>query len=236
MLAGRGVRSDDVETIDPDSTLPDMSTSQYRFVLAAASVFGLLVTSACAASPGSAAPTSSPASGQTLEEAQPDPPVGRVFGTGTVIDAGGEVQLCLGAIMESYPPQCLGIPIENWTWDVVEGSETSGDVTWGAYAIYGTFDGERFTNTDSPIPLALFDPAAAEDPTGGIDGTTDDTELARIQEDIAARLGSDGLSVWTERGYVWLGVAWDDGTIQAAADAEYGDDVVIVTSALRTTE
>lgn len=37
----------------------------------------------------------------------------------------------------------------------------------------------------------------------------------------------------TDRGYVWLQVVWDDGTIQDAADAEFGDDVVIVTSSLR---
>lgn len=236
MLAGGDVRSDDVETIEPDSTLPGMSTSQHRYLLAAASVVALLVLSACAAAPGSAAPTNSPASGQSLEDARPAPPPGPVSGTGTVIDAGGDVQLCLGAIMESYPPQCLGIPIDDWSWDGVEGSETSGDVTWGAYAIRGTYDGKRFTNTDPPIPLALFDPPAAEDPTDGRDGSTDEAELTRIQDEVAAALGPDALSVWTERGYVWLGVVWDDGTIQDAADAEYGEGVVIVTPALRTTE
>ncbi len=221
------------ETISARATLAGMSTSRTRLAFAAASAIGLLVLSACAASPGSAAPTNSPASGQPLEEAQPAPPTGPVTGTGTVIDTGGDAQLCLGAIMESYPPQCLGIPIDDWTWDGVDGSETSGDVTWGAYAVRGTYDGGRFTNTEPPIMLALFDPPAAEDPTGGRDGGASEAELTRVQEEIAAALGPRALSVWTERGYVWLGVAWDDGTIQAAADAEYGEGVVIVTSALR---
>ena len=32
---------------------------------------------------------------------------------------------------------------------------------------------------------------------------------------------------------MWAQVIWDDGTLQDAADAEYGDGVVIVQSALR---
>lgn len=169
----------------------------------------------------------------SLEAVTPAPPEGRVLATGTVLDVAGDVQLCLGAIMESYPPQCGGIPLDGWTWEDVEGRESSGDTMWGAYAVTGTYDGERFTNTDPPIMLALFDPVAAEDPTGGEEGRTSDADLTSTQEDIAARLGQDALTVWTDRGYVWLQVVWDDGTIQDAADAEFGDDVVIVTSALR---
>ncbi|MFK3678935.1 hypothetical protein ACI2IP_14485 [Microbacterium sp. NPDC090218] len=212
-----------------------MSTSQRRLALTAASALGLLVLSACASAPGStAAPTSTTVpSDQRLESAHPELPEGRVIGVGTVLDVGGDVQLCLGAVMESYPPQCDGVPLDGWTWDGVDGSENSGETTWGAYAVYATYDGERLTSTDAPIMLALYDPVAPEDPTGGVEGTTPDDELAGIQDDIAGRLGADALTVGTDRGYVWLHVVWDDGTIQDAADAEYGDDVVIVTSALR---
>ncbi|WEK60030.1 MAG: hypothetical protein P0Y60_11850 [Candidatus Microbacterium colombiense] len=212
-----------------------MSTSQRRLVLASASIAGLLALSACATGPGgSPAPTSTTVSSdQLLETAQPGLPSGRVIATGTVLDVGGDVQLCLGAVAESYPPQCSGIPLDDWTWDGVDGSETSGDVTWGTYAVYGTFDGDRYTNTDPPIMLALYDPIRLDDPVGGVDGKTDEAELTKIQDDIASRLGADALTVWTERGYVWLQVAWDDGTIQDAANAEFGDDVVVVTSAMR---
>jgi hypothetical protein len=212
-----------------------MSTSQRRLALTAASAVGLLFLSACASGPGSAAaPTSTTVpSDQRLESAHPELPEGRVIGVGTVLDVGGEVQLCLGAVMESFPPQCSGVPLDDWTWDGVDGSETSGQTTWGAYAVYATYDGEQLTNTDPPIMLALFDPVAPEDPTGGVTGTTADDELAHVQDDITARLGADALTVGTDRGYVWVQVVWDDGTIQDAADAEYGDDVVIVTSALR---
>lgn len=212
-----------------------MNTSQRRLVLASASLAGLLSLSACATGPGgSPAPTSTTGSSdQRIETAQPELPNGRVIATGTVMDIAGDVQLCLGAIAESYPPQCSGIPVDDWTWDGVDGSETSGDVRWGTYAVYGIYDGERYLNTDPPIMLALYDPIRPEDPTGGVDGKTVEAELNRIHDDISARLGQDALTVWSDRGYVWLQVVWDDGTIQDAADAEFGDDVVVVTSALR---
>lgn len=212
-----------------------MSTSQRRLNLAVASAVGLLVLSACTAGPGSsAAPTSTTVpSDQRIENAHPAPPEGRVLGVGTVLDVAGEVQLCLGMVMESYPPQCVGVPLDEWTWDGVEGSETSGETTWGAYAVYATYDGERVTNTDPPILLALYDTVAPQDPTGGVDGSTTEAELTRVQDDLTARLGTDALTSWPERGYLWLQVVWDDGTIQDAVDAEYGDGVVVVTSSLR---
>lgn len=212
-----------------------MSTSQRRLVLAAASAAGLLFLSACATGPGSSvSPSSTNApSGQHLQDARPAPPEGRVIGVGTVLDVAGDVQLCLGAVAESYPPQCSGVPLDDWTWEGVDGSATSGDTTWGAYAVYATYDGERLTNTDPPIMLALYDTVAPADPTGGVDGTTAEAELTRVQDDVSARLGTGALTVSTDRGYVWLQVVWDDGTIQDAANVDYGDDVVLVTSALR---
>ena len=69
---------------------------------------------------------------------------------GTVMDVGGDVELCLGPVAESYPPQCSGVPLANWSWGGVDGSETSGDVTWGAYAAQGTYDGEEFAVTQPP--------------------------------------------------------------------------------------
>ncbi|MGN7950401.1 hypothetical protein ACTJKH_16800 [Microbacterium sp. 22215] len=209
-----------------------MSTSHSRMLLATAALAGVLGLAACAAGPGSSpAPTSSASSTGDISGAAP--PEGRVIGTGTVLDVAGDAQLCLGAVAESYPPQCTGIPLDGWTWEGVDGSETSGDTQWGTYAVYGTFDGDRYTVTDPPIMLALYDPIRPEDPAGGVDGTSSEADLARIQDEIAASLGREALSLWIERGYVWVNVVWDDGTLQDALDAEYGDDVVIVTSALR---
>ena len=212
-----------------------MSTSQRRLALASACFVGLLALSACVSGPGSAPAPSSTSSpeGDGIESATPALPQGRVIATGTVLDVAGDVQFCLGAVAESFPPQCTGLPMDDWSWDGVDGIETSGDVTWGTYAVHGLYDGERYTTVDTPIMLALYDPMRTEDPTGGVDGATDEPELTRVQDDLSTRLGADALSLMSDRGYVWLEVVWDDGTIQDAADAAYGDDVVIVTSALR---
>jgi hypothetical protein len=191
--------------------------------LAAASL--LLITTGCASGSG--------ASGGSLSTTQISPPDGEVVGTGTVLDVAGDVALCLGPIAESYPPQCDGLPLMGWSWEGVDGFEESGDTRWGTYAVFGTFDGEVFTATQPPIMLALYDPIRAEDPTGGGPGETPVAELDEIARELPTELGDLLLATWTQDGYVWAQVIWDDGTLQDAADAEYGDGVVIVQSALR---
>lgn len=214
-----------------------MSTLHSVRPLAAISLVGLLVLSGCAGSPGSAPPTSTAGDGATgLGSATPDPPAGDVTGTGTVMDDVGQVEFCLGPIMESYPPQCSGIPLDGWSWDGVEGSEASGSIRWGAYALTGSYDGESFTPTQPPILLALYDPMAPEDPTGGEPGDTPEKRLLEIQAELDDRLGDDGdtyFSSYPENGYLWVDVLWDDGTHQDAADAEFGEGVVVIRSALR---
>ncbi|BDV30704.1 hypothetical protein [Microbacterium terricola] len=195
------------------------------------SVLGL-VLSACA-TPAASSGASDAAPGLSLGSTAPGPPAGEVIGQGTVMDEGGSVELCLGAIAESYPPQCSGIPLENWSWDGVDGSESSGDVTWGAYAVQGTYDGDTFTRTQAPIMLALYDPMMAPDPTGGEPGTTDEAALLDIQAQVTDRLGPDALATTPQDGYLWVDVVWDDGTWQQAADDDFGAGVVIIRSALQ---
>ena len=214
-----------------------MSTLRRRLLLTSSALAGLLLATGCTSAPGgSPAPTSSatdPGAERLGAIAPADPPAGRMLGVGTVLDVAGDVQLCLGPIMESYPPQCHGIPLDDWTWDGLDGNETSGDTRWGSYAVYGSYDGERIARTDEPIMLALFDPIAPVDPTGGVEGKTSEADLTRIQDDLAARLGSDALGISVREGYVWVDVVWDDGSWQQAADEEFGEGVVIVGSALR---
>ncbi len=168
-----------------------------------------------------------------MGDAYPAAPSGEVVGQGTVMDVGGEAELCLGPVAESYPPQCSGIPLEGWSWDGVEGSETSDDVQWGAYAVQGTYDGEVFAVTAPPIMLALYDPMPFPDPTGGEAGEGDEATLVALQDELPDRLGTQYLSSSIENGYLWIDVVWDDGTLQDAADAEFGEDAVVVRSALR---
>jgi hypothetical protein len=171
--------------------------------------------------------------GASLGSLWPAPPQGDVIAQGTVMDVGGEAELCLGPIAESYPPQCSGIPIAGWTWEGVDGSESSGDTTWGAYAVQGTYDGEEFTVSQPPVMLALYDPMMQDDPTGGEPGQGDEATLAEIQDELPEILQEAYLGSSVENGWLFIDVVWDDGTWQKAADDDYGDDTVIVRSAMR---
>ncbi|MFJ4252379.1 hypothetical protein [Microbacterium sp. NPDC090003] len=189
---------------------------------------------ACATGPGAGETPTSSAEPQMHDFSGivTEPPKGRVLGTGTVLDVDGDVQLCLGAVAESYPPQCTGVPVVGWSWEGVDGSETSGGTIWGSYAVTGLYDGESISLTDPPALLALHDPVRPDDPTGGVEGDATAAELTEIQDDLSARLGTEALALWTERGYLWVQVVWDDGQLQRAVDAEYGDGTVIVLPAL----
>ena len=81
-------------------------------------------------------------------------------------------------------------------------------------------------------PGALYDPATTEEPTypaPAVDLTG--KELAGIAETLGADLpGAQG--AYGADGHVLVDVTYDDGSLQAWADEEYGENVVVVTSAL----
>lgn len=141
------------------------------------------------------------------------------------------VELCLGAIAESYPPQCGGPAITNWDWASQKGMfDEQGDVRWGTFAVTGTWDGVEFTVSDA-IPGALYDPMPEEPPTYPEPSKdyTDD-ELAGFGEDLMEVPGV--LGAYGADGHVLVDVTYDDGTYQDYADATYGEGVVVVTGAL----
>ncbi|WP_146215721.1 hypothetical protein [Cryobacterium arcticum] len=114
---------------------------------------------------------------------------GEVLAQATVLQNDGEApQLCLGGVAESYPPLCGGPPIVGWDWAAVEQSETASGVTWGSYAITGTWDASEFTVTGTPVPLSLYDPLAVLDPR--LDeanaGRSDEAALQRYQDELHA--------------------------------------------------
>ena len=88
----------------------------------------------------------------------------RTSGLVTVLDSGSGPELCLGAVAESYPPQCGGPQLADFDFGDV-GAEKAAGVTWGQYALTGTYDGTTFTVTDA-IPAALYD-TMAEPEAGG---------------------------------------------------------------------
>ncbi|MBB6627083.1 hypothetical protein H5V45_07085 [Nocardioides sp. KIGAM211] len=160
----------------------------------------------------------------------------------TVMDTGeGLPQLCLGAVAESYPPQCGGPELRGWSWADQQGVfEHQGDVRWGMFVVTGTFDGTAMDVTHA-IPAALYDAAPVDDGSGieppdtqqGLGGKQD-PRRAEIATDLEQRPLPGQLSVVPTEVSVVVDVVHDDGTIQDWADATYGEGVVEVISALVT--
>jgi hypothetical protein len=71
-------------------------------------------------------------------------------------------ELCLGAVADSFPPQCGGVPITNWRWDQVEGDQTANGTTWETYQVVGTYDGVSFTVTRAALAPPARPPSAEE--------------------------------------------------------------------------
>ncbi len=99
--------------------------------------------------------------------AEPDD---RYTTTVTVIDAPGQGPRLCWMVMQSNPPQCgEGIEVVGWDWTGLDGSETgalgsAGIVRWGEYVVIGTYDGERFTVTESPKPYVAPEPTPEPPP------------------------------------------------------------------------
>jgi len=171
--------------------------------------------------------------GPQLGAAWPDSPAGDVVGVGLVLDKDGSPELCLGPVAESAPPQCAGIPLDGWSWDEAENVVEYDGARWGSYAVQGRFDGERIAVTQPPVPLALYDPMAADDPTGGRPGAATEAELTDMQERVPELLGEGLLGSYPENGRLVVEVLWDDGTWQDAADADFGPDKLLIRPALK---
>lgn len=85
-----------------------------------------------------------------------------------VLDTGSP-QLCLGAVAESFPPQCQGLPLAGWDWAEHPGDhEQAGRARWGEFAVTGTFDGATVQVTEA-VPAARYD--AASTPPEPLTGT-----------------------------------------------------------------
>ena len=175
----------------------------------------VLLAAACGAQTGGRAAPDPNEPGSPARPTRIPAATGEVTATGTVMDT-GRPELCLGAVAESYPPQCGGPPILGWDWEAVDGEERSGDTRWGTYTVTGTFDGSTFTLTQPPRPPApIGEPDRARfatpcpEPDGGwrvVDpAKTSPQSLGRVFE-VASQLD----------GYAG---AWMDQSINPAYDA-----------------
>ncbi|MFC5929466.1 hypothetical protein D6T64_19465 [Cryobacterium melibiosiphilum] len=176
------------------------------------------------------------ANGSTAGNAPPADETTELIGQGTVIQVGdAEPELCLGPIAQSYPPQCSGPTVIGWEWTSVDQSQTVSNVTWGTYAVFGTWDGTSLTTTRDPIPLSLYDAMPIEDPRsdGSQPGSTDEAELTRIQAELALPESTPALGSYIAHGYLFVDVLFDNGTVQSLLDEQYGANVVVLQPQLR---
>jgi hypothetical protein len=114
-------------------------------------------------------------------------------------------ELCLGGVADSLPPQCGGVPIANWGWDMVDGEESASGTTWGTFHVVGTYDGSTFTVSDAgPYEMPPSDSpdftAPCPEPAGGWvapdpDRATDDDMRAAAR---AAEDEPDSAGVWID--------------------------------------
>lgn len=160
----------------------------------------------------------------------------RTANLATVMDEDGTVELCMGPIAESYPPQCGGPEITNWDWSKHgrDMFEQQGEIRWGTYLVTGHWDGTAFEATEA-VPGALYDPAVPEPtptPTPAVEYSDGDLEdiASQITDRVPGVQGAYGGE--GSDGHVLVDVTYDDGSIQAWADQEYGAGVVLVWSAL----
>jgi hypothetical protein len=196
-------------------------------------VSALLLVTAC----GSDADTANDAGGSAPPKPTGIPAAdGPVVGLGMVLDgsADGATGFCLGPVAESYPPQCDGMPLTGWDWADHEGDYDDGsELKFGTFAVTGTFDGTTLT-AQSAVPGALYDPMPWPEPTSSAAKDHSDTELQAIADELTSLPGA--LTTMPGDNLVVLDVVHDDGTIQDWVDAEYGEGLVFVHSALASAD
>ncbi len=79
-----------------------------------------------------------------------------------VMDTGAGPEMCLGAVAESYPPQCSGPAIEGWSWRDQQAFEKVGDVRWGYFALTGDV-GRYYLHRLRRDPGRALQPRCVED-------------------------------------------------------------------------
>ena len=192
-----------------------------------------------AVDPADAGGTSAASSGDepardTVPVPVPDGEV-RTNGLVTVLDDGDGPEMCLGAIAESYPPQCGGPALADFDFGDV-GAEQASGVTWGSYALTGTFDGTTFTVTDA-IPAALYD-VMAEPGAGGLEPAcetpaTTDTTRATPQDMDATLAAASALptyaTAWMSGGTINVAVTEDAAGAEAELRKTWGGMLCVTT-------
>lgn len=218
-----------------------------RFIPVAA----LLVLAACgqgtgdAGSDGAGSAADTSQSGDTQSEAPTVPSGGGVYQGALTVLQGVErdaAELC-GAVAESYPPQCGGLPVTGWDWGAVEHEEASG-VRWGSYLVTGTFDGKSFVLTEDPVPTSAIDMADyphlqyQEPEIGDPAEDLNAAELQAIADEITAEFPRYVYGGWADEqnGVALIDALLVTPELEAYAAEHYPADTVAFSSMLKPLE
>ena len=153
----------------------------------------------------------------------------------TVLDSGSGPEMCLGAVAQSYPPQCGGPELVDFDFGDV-GAEEAAGVTWGQYALTGTYDGTTFTVTES-VPAALYDSLTTPE-AGGLDpacddATTTDADMASPEDMDATLAAASALptyaTAWLSNGTISVAVTEDPEGAEAELRKTWGGLLCVTT-------
>jgi hypothetical protein len=151
-------------------------------------------------------------------------------------------ELC-GAVAESYPPQCGGLPVTGWDWEAVEHDEAQG-VRWGSYLVTGTFDGKSFVLTEDPVPTSEIDMADypelqyQEPEIGDPAEDLSAVELQAIADEITAEFPRYVYGGWADEqnGVALIDALLVTPELEAYAAEHYPADTVAFSSMLKPLE
>lgn len=178
------------------------------------------VVAGCAGAPGTA-----PADGGTDDATE--------YGVQATVLQQGEDDpvLCLGGVMESFPPQCGGPTVAGLDWDEVPDAQSASGTTWGTGWLVGTYDGETFTLTEpvaaeppawavpeQPGAEEMF-PALCDDPYRGGDESFDPDDEEGFAARDALLLAAEGLDGYATS-YVSDGSSAFNVVLASGHDAE----------------
>lgn len=112
----------------------------------------------------------------------------RYHGSLTVLESSTHGPELCGFILESFPPQGRGVPVQGWDWTAVDGAESASGTTWGTWHLTGTFDGEVFTLTEPPGPSVEPDDERSNETEKCRSrvGTETERRLAAVQQEVTA--------------------------------------------------
>jgi len=118
---------------------------------------------ACALALGGCAsrPSSDPPSASAASAARSQTEILTAPRYAMIIHTGDGPVICLGAVLDSYPPQCTGGPaVLGWDWADWDGAfESAASTRWGDFTVSGRFDPDAYTFTATEI--APWDPMTA---------------------------------------------------------------------------